>query len=232
MKILTIIPARSGSKRVPGKNTKILAGLPLIAHSIRAAQQSMCCNQIVVSTDSQEIADIALSYDAIVPWLRSNNLAEDSSDVIDVVIDLIEGFKKMGLFFDSILLLQPTSPFRKPDTIRKAVELHKTSGQSVVSVNATQLKYSWYKTIDGSGNLETPNIFSEASPTNEQPELYLLNGAIYISSVEQLILNKSFYSNPTKALVIDSPGECIDIDTFYDWALAEKLIELKEEELS
>lgn len=229
MNVLTIIPARSGSKRVPGKNTKILDGKPLIAHTILAAQASQCSNEIMVSTDSEEIAQVARSYGASVPWLRPDNLAEDSSDVIHAVIDLIQRYKSLNQEFDSIILLQPTSPFRKSDTIRKALELHKSTGQSVVSVSLSSLKHSWYKTLDKNMNLLKTKIFNEEHLTQESPELYMLNGSIYISSVEQILTNQSFYSEPTKAFIIDSLRECIDIDTFYDWALAERLVELKEE---
>jgi len=229
--VLTIIPARSGSKRVPGKNTKILDGKPLIAHTILAALDSQSSNEIMVSTDSENIAQIARSYGASVPWLRPDNLAEDSSDVIHAVIDLIERYKSINREFDSIILLQPTSPFRKSDTIRKALELHQSSGQSVVSVSPSSLKHTWYKTLDTNGNMLKPKIFNEEYLVQNSPELYILNGSIYIATVEQILANQSFYSEPTKAFIIDSPRECIDIDTPYDWALAEKLVELKEEVL-
>lgn len=232
VKILTVIPARSGSKRVPGKNIKLLSGKPLIAHTIIAAQRSLCLDEIIVSTDCQEIVDISLSFGATVPWLRPNNLAEDSSDVIHAVIDLLERYKAINRNFDSVLLLQPTSPFRKPATIQKAVALHKTTGHSVVSVNASSLKPSWYRTIDPDGNLVSPKIFNEEYLKRDPAEIYMLNGAIYLSSVEQIMANQSFYSEPTKALIMDNPSECIDIDTIYDWALVEKLIEIKEEVLS
>lgn len=232
MKILAIIPARAGSKRVLGKNIKLLAGKPLIAHTIIAAQQASCCEQIVVSTDSQEIADISLHYGASVPWLRPEHLAEDSSDVIYAVIDMLERYNSMNIYFDSVLLLQPTSPFRKAATIRKAVELHIATGQSVVSVNSAILKPSWYRAIDSNGNLIKSEIFNDCLGQNCSSSLYRLNGAIYIASSEQIMTSKSFYSLPTKALVIDSPSESIDIDTSLDWALVEKLIDLKEESLS
>lgn len=229
MRVLAIIPARAGSKRLPGKNIRLLAGKPLIAHSINVALQSNCCEQIVVSTDSQEIADIAIQYGASVPWLRPQSLADDSSDVIYAVIDLLNNYKKINVFFDSVLLLQPTSPFRKPETIRKAVFMHQDVGNSVVSINKVSFKPSWYRTVDNQGNLCSPNIFRNCDASEEGEPIYKLNGAIYIATTEQLMSNKSFYSNPTRALLMDNPSESIDIDTPMDWALVEKLIELKEE---
>lgn len=231
MKVLAIIPARSGSKRLPGKNAKLLAGKPLIAHTINAALQSSCCDEIVVSTDCQEIADISLNYGATVPWLRPNELAKDSSDVIFAVIDLLERYSKIGRFFDSVILLQPTSPFRKSVTIRKAVEMHQETGNSVVSINKVSFKPSWYREIDKDGNLTKVDAFLNNQENIDDSPIYKLNGAIYIASTEQIITNKTFYSEPTKALLIESQSESIDIDTSMDWALVEKLIELKEEVL-
>lgn len=95
LRILAIIPARAGSKRLPGKNIKLLAGKPLIAHTIDAALQSNCCEQVVVSTDSQEIADIAIQHGASVPWLRPASLSDDSSNIEDAVIDLLNNYKKL-----------------------------------------------------------------------------------------------------------------------------------------
>ncbi|WP_282097033.1 cytidylyltransferase domain-containing protein [Legionella pneumophila] len=230
LRILAIIPARAGSKRLPGKNIKLLAGKPLIAHTIDAALQSNCCEQVVVSTDSQEIADIAIQHGASVPWLRPASLSDDSSNIEDAVIDLLNNYKKINVYFDSVLLLQPTSPFRKPETIREAVLMHKDIGYSVVSINKVYFKPSWYRTVDAQGNLCSPSIFKTIDISESEP-IYKLNGAIYIATTKQLITNKSFYSDPTKALLMDSPIESIDIDTPIDWALTEKLMELNQEAL-
>ncbi|MDI9817743.1 MULTISPECIES: cytidylyltransferase domain-containing protein [unclassified Legionella] len=227
MKILAIIPARAGSKRVPGKNTKLLAGLPLIAHTIRAAQQSLICDEILVSTDCPNIAETALKYGASVPWLRPKNLADDLSDVIHAVVDTIRRYEAQNRFFDSVLLLQPTSPFRSPNSIVKAVELHKKNSNSVVSVHISAVKPAWFKIIDRQGNL----IPSSQAWDLSDSTLYQLNGSIYLASTQQILLNNSLYSEPTKALLIEDPREAIDIDTPLDWALAEKLMELKEEEV-
>lgn len=229
MRILAIIPARAGSKRLPGKNTRLLAGKPLIAHTIKTAQQSGCCDEIVVSTDSEEIADIANQYGASVPWLRPADLANDTSDVIYTVIDLLDRFKNVNVYFDSVLLLQPTSPFRKPETIRKAVEIHQKTNKSVVSVNKEILKPTWYRMIDEQGNLTKSEIFQVLDAYCKDVPIYKLNGVIYIASTEQIIKNMSFYSEPTKALPLNSFNESIDIDTPVDWALTEKLMELNQE---
>lgn len=222
MKLLAIIPARAGSKRVPGKNIKLLGGKPLIAHTIQAAQQSTYCHTIFVSTDCKEIAGIAQKYNAQVPWLRALNLADDSSDIIDAVIDILTRYQNQNIIFDSILLLQPTSPFRTAESIKKAVELHKNTGKSVVSVNQPTIKPAWFKRMDNEGNLLPYSV----NPDDLSPlSLYQLNGSIYLATVEQILSSRSFYSEPTKALIIENSIETIDIDTPLDWALAEKIIE-------
>ncbi|HIG0328905.1 TPA: CMP-N,N'-diacetyllegionaminic acid synthase [Legionella pneumophila] len=231
MRILAVIPARAGSKRLPGKNTRLLAGKPLIAHTIVAALQASCCEKIVVSTDSKQIADVAVQYGASVPWLRSEDLATDTSDVIHTVIDLLLKFQQMDVFFDSVLLLQPTSPFRKPETIRHAVEIHQATGKSVVSVSPISLKFSWCRSIDGQGNLVKPELFQDLEIYCNENPIYKLNGSIYIATAKQIIENKSFYSEPTKPLLLNSISESIDIDTPIDWALTEKLMELNQEAL-
>lgn len=226
MSFLAVIPARSGSKRVPGKNTKLLDGIPLIAHTIKAAQNAGLCD-IMVSTDCESIAKIAQDYDAQVPWLRSASLAEDKSEVIDAVQEILEAYQKIDRHFDSVLLLQPTSPFRKAETIRKALELHNKSGLSVVSVSPYSLKPSWFKALDENNNLIPAPVFKNVDLNKSEHNIYLLNGAIYIASVEQIRANHSFYSENTQALVMENPDECIDIDTMHDWSLAERVVESK-----
>lgn len=229
MKILAIIPARSGSKRLPGKNIKQLVGKPLIAYSILAAKQSQACDEVMVSTDCQAIADIALKYGATVPWLRSANLAEDLSDVMDTVLSTLLRFEEQKKQFDSVLLLQPTSPFRTSALINDAVKLHQETGCSIVSVSVPTIKPAWFRTVDTNGNLISNQTMVDYAKDLTQGELYQLNGSIYLATVDQLIKHKSFYSDTTKALIIENPQEAIDIDTPLDWMLAERIMESKNE---
>jgi CMP-N,N'-diacetyllegionaminic acid synthase len=226
VRILAIIPARGGSKRLPGKNTKPFSGKPLIAHTIEVALDAGCCTEVIVSTDCPEIANVARLYGASVPWMRPDSLAQDSSDVCDAIIHTLEKFKELDVLFDSVLLLQPTSPFRSRESIQEAVTLHRESGCSVVSISPLPLKFSWCRTIDKQGNLNNPNFFNDV---DYDESLYKLNGVIYLASAETIISKKSLYSDPTKALLLDSFIESIDIDTPIDWAIAEKMLEVKRE---
>ena len=121
MKILAIIPARGGSKGVPGKNIKLLGDKPLIAHSILQALESKLITKTIVSTDYQEIANVALHYNANVPFIRPQQLANDTASSIDVVMHAIAFLENNGEFFDAVCLLQPTAPFREKGLDRKSV---------------------------------------------------------------------------------------------------------------
>jgi len=220
--ILTIIPARSGSKRIPGKNSKILSGLPLIAWSIKSALNGLLEN-VVVSTDSQEIADISLKYGAKVPFMRSYEFATDEASIVDVVIEMIEFYQKSEQAFDAVLLLQPTSPFRTIETIRSAINQFDAK-ESVISISPARSHPYWCKRIEN-GELFSFNDMQDLSLERSQdlPNAYELNGSIYLSSIDNIIKNKSFYSDNTRALIISSEEEALDIDTPFDWFIAEAI---------
>jgi CMP-N-acetylneuraminic acid synthetase len=121
-RVLTVVPARGGSKGLPGKNIKELIDKPLIAWSIQQGLASKYVNEVIVTTDSEEIADIAKRYGARVPFLRPAHLAQDTSSTKDVIIHLIDELEKIGEFYDYILLLEPTSPLRETSDIDLAFD--------------------------------------------------------------------------------------------------------------
>lgn len=222
MRVLAVIPARAGSKRVPGKNTKILGSKPLIAWTIDQALRSRC-DHTMVSTDSGAIGELAQSYGADVPFLRSSDLAADDSNVVDALIEVVQQYKSRGIAFDSIALLQPTSPFRRVSTINRAIELHlENRGNSVVSVSPSRSHTLWTKRINQDALLPYYGE-SQGVDTRSQdlPPAYDLNGLIYVCSVSQLVENRSLYSEPTLPLIVKSEKEAIDIDTPFDWRIAE-----------
>ena len=122
MRILAIIPARGGSKGVPGKNIKLLAGKPLIAYTIQAAQKATLLSEIILSSDSDEIIQIAQAYGLEVPFKRTESLATDESPTILTVLHALEYFSAKGIEFDAVCLLQVTNPFRTSEFIDKAIE--------------------------------------------------------------------------------------------------------------
>jgi len=127
MKILAVIPARGGSKRVPGKNIRYLGGKPLICWTIESVKGIPEVTDILVSTDDEKIAEVARTAGTSVPWLRPRPLATDTSKAIDVVLYEINRYEKEFHKIDGVLFLQPTSPFRKIETIRTGIEFYRNS---------------------------------------------------------------------------------------------------------
>lgn len=216
---LTIIPARSGSKRVPGKNIKYLAGKPLLAWTIEAAKNTQQLENIYVSTDSQEIADVALNYGADVYGLRSAELSADDSPTIDALNESIYQYEQeTGKNIKWITLLQATSPFRNAATIDKAVKVFKNSGgKSVVSISKHTMPFDWLSVIDTDGYLRPANI------NNKQTPLYHYNGAIYICTRETIDVSGDIYGRDIVPFIMEGHIESLDIDTFEDWELASLL---------
>ncbi|BDZ71521.1 cytidylyltransferase domain-containing protein [Methanobacterium petrolearium] len=229
--ILAIIPARGGSKTIPGKNIRDMHGKPLIAWTIESALECEFLDETVVSTDDPKISEISKKYGAEVPFLRPKKISEDNSPTIDALIYTIDSLKNMGHNPEIIVLLQPTSPLRTVKDIQTALELffkHKTCN-SVVSVSEYEHSPYWSLKIE-KGYLK-PNFGDEYFNTRRQdlPELYMPNGAIYISSEPNLRKFGGFFSD--KIIPYVMPKErSVDIDTMMDFKLAELILgELNEE---
>lgn len=226
MNILALIPARSGSKRLPGKNIKLLGGMPLIAWTIRSALESDSCMDILVSTDDPIIADVARKYGANVPWLRPATLATDTANSVDVALHALSLCEGMGCYIDGLLLLQPTSPFRSTDSIRSAIELFEMHRalRPVVSVSAASSHPAWcFRMInDGMEPFLGWNGISRRSQDLEPA--WMINGSIYLISPTQLRDGKSFITPDTLPFIIENKREVIDIDTPFDWAIAEQAL--------
>ena len=146
MNNIAIISARSGSKGLPDKNIKELSGKPLMAYSIEAAIQSECFDDVMVSTDSEKYAEIARMYGAEVPFMRSEVTSSDTASSWDVVEEVLQGYEKMGKIFDTICLLQPTSPMRTSGDIKAAYSLYKEKDAIAVlsmTEDRRNIKYLW-----------------------------------------------------------------------------------------
>lgn len=225
-KILGWIPARWHSKGVPDKNKRVLGDKPLIVHAILSAQQAACLDRIVVSTDDPDIAELAREAKADVPWLRPPELAADDSPVIESAIYDLQRFRvERNYCPDAVMLLQATSPYRSPETIRAARKMFvQAKGESVVSVTPAREHPHWCRRIAKDGSLEA--FFPETAGTLRRQALlpaYHLAGVVYVASIDTILSKRSFYSSRTKALVISSEKEALDIDTPFDWLVAEAL---------
>lgn len=226
-RFLAIIPARSGSKGLKDKNIKNLNGKPLIAHTIEAANQSGVFNDIVVSTDSEEYANISIDHGATVPFLRPAEMASDSSSSIDTIIYTINQLKKGNISYDYFVLLQPTSPLRDAKDIKNAINLlFERKALSLVSVCKTEHSPLIMNTLNKS--LAMDNFLSNEFNKRRQelPEYYRVNGAIYLSEVKHFLQCKNFYNKGSFAYVMDQKNS-IDIDSEIDFELAKILMKYK-----
>lgn len=225
MDVLAVVPARAGSKRLPGKNTMKLSGKPLISWTLDAAQESQVIDLLVVSSDDERV--LALGQQSGARTLRRpQNLAQDTSSTYDVLLHTLEYLAQAGLRPARIMLLQPTSPLRDADYIRSAVALmDSTQAQSVVSVCPCDHSPLWCNTLDPLGTMDhflSPSLLNQRS--QDLPQYYRLNGAIYIAKTESFIENKGFFMANSKAYVMPSERS-VDIDTIIDFKLCQLIIE-------
>ncbi len=222
MKILAFIPARGGSKRLPRKNVRVLDGKPLLVWSIDVCRGLTEICDILVSTDDEETAEIARKSGALVPWLRPAELATDTVTTKDVALHALDWYEKEKGLVDAVLLLQPTSPFRTRETVQRGVELFRKHGnRPVVSVSPATSHPMWCLTVDG----DTMKPFMEGGGlhlrSQDLPPAFVVNGAFYMIAPRDLIRHQSFYSDDMVPLEMSNPKEVIDIDTEYDWKIAE-----------
>lgn len=223
-----LIPARGGSKGVPGKNIRNLGGIPLIAHTIRAAL-AVADNpeEVVVSTDSEEIADVARSYGASVPFMRPAELATDTAGSREVILHAADALLEPG---EPVVLLQPTSPFRNPQDIRKAVELfEKERPDMVVSVRpaATNPYYNAYE-CDETGCLRISKGDGLLSRRQDAPAVWEFDGSIYVIDPEALRKVPSLARLQRILPIENTVATPVDIDTELDFRLANLLISSRE----
>jgi CMP-N-acetylneuraminic acid synthetase len=221
-RLLAVIPARGGSKRLPRKNVLDLAGKPLIAWTIQEALNCKYIDQVIVSTDDKEISDISKEYGADVPFFRPSELATDEAKTVDVVLHLLDELEKVGERYDYIILLQPTSPLRTAQNIDESVELlQMKNSDAVISVCESEHPPLWCNVLPDDMNMDN---FLDASVKNKRsqdlPKQYRINGAIYISSVKKLKKENSFFLSNNCIAYIMKQNVSIDIDTVDDFDLA------------
>lgn len=230
MKHIAIIPARSGSKGLPDKNIKLLDGKPLLAYSITAAKESGLFDTIFVSTDSKEYAQIGRQWGADIPFLRSEELAQDTSSTWDTVYEAISRYQRMGKSFDTITLLQPTSPLRTGQDIINGFELLKEkNADAVIGVCEEEHSPLWSNTIPEDLNMKT-FIRKEILHKRRQelPSYYRINGALYIIKSRMLKHIENLYEENCFAYIMDK-RRSIDIDDVYDFQMAEYVIKMQRE---
>lgn len=227
MKNIAIIPARSGSKGLQGKNIKMLEGKPLIAYTIESAIKSQLFDCIHVSTDSDEYAEIAKKEGADVPFLRSEMLATDYAVIWDVLRWVTRRYEELGRTFDTVTLLQPTSPLRDENDICQAFHIFcEKQADSVISVCEVEHSPKICNTLDADGSMQGFIDVSVVGRRQELPVYYRLNGAIYIQKTELLMEKGNLYGEKSFAYVMDKMNS-IDIDDEFDFFVAEEAVRRK-----
>ena len=222
--MLVVIPARGGSKGIPGKNIKALDGKPLIHYTIEAAREVFDDSDIIVSTDDKQIKKTVEKLGLEVPFLRPKELATDTSGTQEVLIHALDFMKSKGKIYKTILLLQPTSPFRTAEQIREAVMVYeKRLPDMVVSVKETKANPYYILKEENKDGFLYPSKNGEFTRRQDCPKVWELNGAIYIIKANSLKVKKI---NQFKKVVKYVMGEIAshDIDTPFDWLVAETII--------
>jgi len=227
---VALIPARSGSKRVVDKNIRELAGHPLIAYTVTAAIKSCVFDDVIVSTDSDEYADIAKKYGAEVPFLRPESIAGDVSPDIEWVTFTLDKLRQQGREYDCFSILRPTSPFRKPETIQRAWSLFKKNyADSLRAVEkCSQHPGKMWVVRDKLmypllpyGPTEQP---WHSSQYQSLPEIYVQNASLEIAWSKVVFEDKSIAGNIVMPFLTEE-NEGFDVNTEYDWRIAEEMVE-------
>lgn len=221
MKRLAYIPARGGSKGIPKKNIVQIGDLPLIAFTIVAAIKSGLFERVMVSTDSQEIADIAKKYGAWIPFLRDPAVAQDGTTTIATVMSDKSRLEAMGEKFDEFVLLQCTSPFRTAEDIKGAVALAEKVGAGVASVSPVSDHPLLMRTADEDGKLTKLLQVSSTCRRQDMPPFYRVNGAIYVNKWEELCPTLSFNDNPYGYIM--EQKDSLDVDSLADLKKAQEM---------
>ncbi len=226
MRILAIIPARGGSKGVPGKNIKLLNGKPLLAYTSEVALQSQYLSEVILSSDNSAIIDVAKKLNINTPFIRPSELAQDQTPTIDVIVHALKWFENQNIFFDAVCLLQVTSPFRTVAFLDHAIEKFIKSGSdSLVSVQKVPHEYNphWTFEVNEKGNLKIATGEEQIiSRRQELPDTYHRDGSIYITKTEVLLNQHSLYGESI-AFIESSPEYYVNIDTLEDWEKAEEM---------
>ena len=220
MSLIGIIPARGGSKGIPRKNLKNFNGKPLIAWTIEVAKNVSLIDSLIVSTDDREIAEVAQSYGADVPFMRPEEISQDKTPGIVPVLDVLKRVPR----YDEVLILQPTSPLRTGSDIKNIIQLGKSKkAPAVVSVTEAEKHPYWSFRLDESFHLIPWVKGSLNLQRQDLPSAYCLNGALYWGKTDWVIQNETFVTNETLSYIMPR-NRSIDLDTIFDWEIGEFLM--------
>ncbi|TDQ19623.1 N-acylneuraminate cytidylyltransferase [Algoriphagus boseongensis] len=227
MRILGLIPARGGSKGIPGKNIKHLAGKPLLAYTYESAKESDLLTKTILSSDDLAIIQEAKRLGMEVPFIRPSDLAEDSSPTLPVIVHALNYFSAIGEFFDAVCLLQVTNPFRRKGFIDEAIKKFKeTNADALVSVLPVPHEFNphWVFEPNANGMLSIATGEKKIiSRRQDLPPSYFRDGAIYLTKTEVILKQNSLYG-ASLAYLIGDQERYVNLDTMQDWVKAEQLV--------
>ncbi len=224
-KSLYIIPARGGSKGIPRKNIRSLAGKPLIHYSIDVARQLTNDKNIIVSTDDEEIAETARMTGLPVPYMRPAHLATDTAGSREVILDAMDAADRMGIIYERVVLLQPTSPLRSVDDVERCLNLYSSDIDMVVSVVEASCNpyYNCFETDPTTGYLHISKGNGNYTRRQDIPQAWEYNGAVYVIN-PQSIREMPLGAFPKRIPCGMPRSRSIDLDTMLDWEIAETII--------
>jgi CMP-N-acetylneuraminic acid synthetase len=229
MRVLGIVPARGGSKGIPGKNVRPLGGKPLLAHTAEAALAARRLSRVVLTTDDEKIAEVGRACGLEVPFLRPAELAMDDTPTLPVLQHAVSELEKAGDRFDAVCLLQPTSPFRRAGDIDGCIELLETGLDAVVSVLPVPPEHNphWVFFRDGDGLLRLATGEEQPIPRRQElPPAFHRDGAVYVTRRDVLMEGNSLYGKRLGGYLIEERADSrsVNLDTPADWERAESLI--------
>lgn len=226
---LAIIPARAGSKGLPGKNIKELCSKPLIAWSIETGLNSKYIDKVIVSTDSQEIAEISKEYGAEIPFLRDKNLANDTASSFSVIKNVIEFYRNSNIYYDYIVLLEPTSPLRETSDIDLAIEnLIASTADSIVGISKTEDQNPAFLVHKDSKDFISGYENNKMKVLRRQDikDVFFFEGTIYVSKINTLLEKETFYHESTVGYEVPK-YKSLEIDDIYDFVMVEAIMKHK-----
>ena len=224
MKLLYLIPARGGSKGLPGKNIKKLNGKALINHSIDFARNFTSDKNICLTTDSSEVIECALGNNYIAPFKRPDVLSNDTASSNEVILHALNYYESKGLHFDLLVLLQPTTPFRKKEDLRNMINMWDEDFDLMVSVKESKDSPYFNLFEENEKNYLIKSKESKSTRRQDGPKVYAVNGSLYIYNIESFKKNSI---NNIKKYIMNEPIYSIDIDNHLDWEVAEAVIKSK-----
>ncbi|MDE6791581.1 MAG: pseudaminic acid cytidylyltransferase [Muribaculaceae bacterium] len=221
MKSIAIIPARGGSKRIPRKNIKDFLGMPIIAYSIKAAVDSGIFDEVMVSTDDEEIAEVAKKYGAAVPFLRSESTSNDYASTADVILEVLEMYARQGMEFEYVACIYATAPFLTPETVRMGMNKIE-EGEFDSAFTCVEFSYPVLRSmvINKKGRISMKWPEYQLSRSQDLEKFYHDAGQYYIARTSVYKAQKAFCGLNTAPIVL-SELEVQDLDTQTDWEIAE-----------